>query len=77
MKCKNYNTVEYLKSFAPFGRTVKGVAVALALLLGGQAAAQSHVKVDGNVFGGGNAAPVTGTSQRSEVPCSAAETWQV
>ena len=63
MNRKNYNTVEYLKSFALFGRTVKGVTVALALLLGGQAAAQSeHVKVDGNVFGGGNAAPVTGTS---------------
>ena len=62
MKRKKYNTVEYIKSYAAFWRTMKGLTVALALLLGGQAAAQSHVKVDGNVFGGGNAAPVTGTS---------------
>ena len=62
MKQKNYTDVDYNSTLSAFGRIMKGMAVTVAMLLGGQAMAQSHVEVDGNVFGGGNEAPVTGTT---------------
>ena len=56
MKQKKYTNVDYNNTLSAFGRIMKGMAVTVAMLLGGQAMAQ-HVVVDGNVFGQGRGFP--------------------